>query len=268
MMFLLRPKRLASLLPVVLVLLGLGLAGCGGDDDDDSNPASPGTAEFDQGIAQAQAQVAAPMAIAMVQNLPLFSQGFGGKAQDDKDYDYTFGWNAETEQWEAHATYDAEGYDFDFLYAVQYRDALGEPQQAAAGAVSMRYLEDGTADYSYSGDGTSVVIHQEYDSNVDVTGLQLETMLMNGSGGYLMEYDIDNDGQQYSADLEARWETLGAGIAITPGSCPVGALRYDFPPFHVIVEFDGTSTVTFTMYDADDTVIPGGSGTETISCSS
>jgi len=257
-------------LPLAVLLAGalLFAGGCSDDDDGDggNNPTDPGADDFTQDVAVTQAPLAGSMAVSMVQSLPAFAQGFAGKSAA-KDYDYDFGWNEETSRWEATLDFDEEGYDYTWFYGVQFLDALGEPQQDAASAVSMNYIQRGTVAYNYNdGEGTSLVWNQDWDSDVTVTGLSLESFLMDGSGGYDMDYDVQSGDYSESMELAARWETLGDGVILSEGGCPVGTIRYVMDPYYLDVEFDGSSTATYTLYDANGTAVTGGSGTQELVC--
>lgn len=252
--------RPASLVLVLILALGLVMTGCSSDDDD--NPTEPTTiSEFDADLAQAQTAIAAPMAIEMVENMPFFSDGFIGK-----DFSYTFAWDTATQSWRAETTFSDDGYSFQFVYHVQYRDSQGNPQQSDAGAVTMYYTEDGIGDFTFEDDRSSLYAHQEYENELTIRGLDTTTLLITGSGGYNFIYEVYSDGNEATLDLTVTWETLGNGISFPEDGCPVGAIRYHFAPYYVDVIFDGNDTVDYTLYTSDGVPVPGGSGTETMLC--
>ncbi len=243
----------------LVVAFGLIVAGCGSDDDTPTDP-NP-TAEFNEELAGAQASVAAPMAIEMVENMPFFADGFTGK-----DFSYTFAWDSEMEAWSAHTTFDSEGYSFEFAYYVQFRDAQGNPQPSDVGAVSMYYTEDGVGDFTYVDDRSSLYAHQEFANEMEVDGLDTTTLTIAGSGGYDFTYEAHSDGNSATLDLQVSWETLGGGVMFPENGCPTGTIRYHLAPYYVDVVFDGSDTVNYTLYNVEGVPVPGHAGTEMMLC--
>ena len=251
--------RPASLLLVMILTLGLVMTGCSSDDETPTDPAN--ITEFDADLAQSQTAIAAPMAIEMVENMPFFSNGFTGK-----DFSYTFAWDAETQSWRAETTFSDDGYSFQFVYHVQFRDSDGTPQQSDVGAVSMYYTDDGVGDFTYEDDRSSLYAHQEFANELTVDGLDTTTLVIDGSGGYDFTYEAHSDGNSATMDLTVTWETLAGGISFPEGGCPTGSIRYHFAPYYVDVIFDGDDTVTYALYTTDGVPVPGGSGTEMMLC--
>ena len=251
--------RPASLILVLVLALGLAMTGCSSDDDNPTDPTA--ISEFDADLAQSQTAIAAPMAIEMVENMPFFSDGFIGK-----DFSYTFAWDTETQSWRAETTFSDDGYSFQFVYHVQYRDSEGNPQQSDVDAVSMYYTEDGVGDFTFEDDRSSLYAHQEFANELTVHGLNTTTLVINGSGGYDFFYEAHSDGNSATLDLTVTWETLGNGISFPEDGCPTGTIRYHLAPYYVDVVFDGDDTVNYTLYTTDGVPVPGGSGTEMMLC--
>jgi hypothetical protein len=250
--------RPATLAVGMLMSVGLLMAGCGGDD----GPTDPGTVtEFDQELALQQAAISAPMAIEMVENMPLFADGVAGK-----DFSYSFAWDQETMSWRAEYAYDEAGYSFEFVYHVQFLDGQGNPQPSEVGAVAMNYSEDGVGDFVYEDERSSLYAHQEFSNEMAVAGLDTDTYTIQGSGGYDFRYEAHSDGNSATLDLTVTWETLADGISYPVEGCPTGAIRYHFAPYYVDVTFDGSDTAIYVLYDAAGNPVPGGSGTEMLSC--
>jgi hypothetical protein len=244
---------------VLMLACGLALTGC---SDDDENPTGPPNAtEFNEEIAGAQAAVTAPMAIAMVENMPLFAAGVAGK-----DFSYSFSWDAETQSWRAETTYDAEGYSFEFVYHLQYRDAQGDPLPSEVDAVSMWYTEDGVGEFVFQDERSSLYARQEFANEIDVSGLDTATLLIAGAGGYDFAYEAHSDGNSAILDLTVTWETLGDGVSFPAGGCPTGTIRYHLAPYYVDVVFDGDSTVDYALYTDAGVPVPGHAGTEIMVC--
>jgi hypothetical protein len=258
------PARVWKLLIFTLLALAVALAGCSDDDDGDDNPTNPGSDdEFTQQIAVSQAQLAVAQATALVQTVPLYAGGIGGKV----DGDYTFGWNAETEQWEATYTFGDANTSYDWFYSVQYRDLMGDPQQEAAGAESLRYTQDGTVEFLFEDtQGGTIDWTQIWEQDVTLTGLSLAEQLMSGSGSISLDWQYVGTEANQSYDLLMSWQTTGSGLVVSSDGCPTGTMRFSMPPYQMDVVFDGTATATYTMVDGNGNAVPGGSGTTTLSC--
>jgi len=256
-----RPDRFRTgLLLVILLSFSVIIAGCS-DDDDNGSPTAPSDTEFDEFMAISQAEFAAPLAVSMLENVVSLTQGLTGK-----DFDYSFEYDSDTQSWVASTTYEMEGYSYQYTYTVQYRDAMGQPQPSEVDAASMRYAEDGAIAYDFSGDGYSLIMNYDFGSDVTASGLQTGTLLIDGGGGYEMDYDVTSDGQREVFAYTFGWETLGAGVSFPIDGCPTGSMRYHFSPYTLDLVFDGSSTVAFSMRDGNGNLVPGGSGTETIFC--
>jgi hypothetical protein len=270
-MFRFDPRKRLALLPVLLLACALlALAGCSDDDDGDdgNNPTDPGGGSdtFTQEVAVTQTQLAAPLAVNIVQDMPAFAQGFSGK-DAGKNWDYDYGWNQDTQRWEASWNYDEGGYSYSWSYSVQYRDAMGDPVQEVGDAVSLQYMQDGDAGYDYDdGQGTAIVWSQLWDNDVTLTGLDTDSRVMQGSGGYDLDYTVTSGENTQSYDLSTLWETQGSGVVYPVDGCPSGTIRFFFDPYYMDVVFDGSSTASYTLYDGNGDEVPGGSGTEPLFC--
>jgi hypothetical protein len=253
--------RFRGVLFALLLGSGLALTGCSSDDDKPS-PTGPRVSEFDEFMAVGQAQFAAPLAIAMLENVASFAQGVAGK-----DDGYSFVYDGESQRWITTIDYDQEGYAFTYFYAVQYRNADGQPQQSAASAASMHYLEEGQSNFSFSDDDFALVMSHSFASEATAGGLQTGNLLIDGGGSYELDYDMTADGEQESFDFTFGWETLGGGVQFPLSGCPNGTLRFFFPPYTLDLAFDGSSTVIVTMRDGNGNLVPEGSGSEFIGCS-
>lgn len=254
-------SRSNGVLLLLLLCLAATAPGCGDDDDGAPSPTGPATTDFDEIMATGQAAYAAPLAVAMLENVAVFAQGVAGK-----DLDYSFSYDEDDQHWIATMTYDQDGYTYAYTYTVQYRDAMGQPQQEAQGAASMRYTQDGTSLFNFSGDGYVLVMSYDFDSDVTASGLGTGALLVDGGGGYDLDYDVTSDGRREQLAFSASWQTLGDGVSYPTDGCPTGTMRYSFAPYRMDIVFDGTSTAAYTLHDGAGSQVPEASGTVELYC--
>jgi hypothetical protein len=258
----LNPKL--TLLMMLTLALSLTLVGCSDDDDDNNNPTNPGgVAEFDQAFAAQQAQMMVPLVIDMVENMTLYAGGIdvAGKADDI----YEWAWNPANGRWEGAYVSSGEGMTISYSGWLQYLDEMGTPQQSADGAEAFAYQNTLNLVSAFVGDGTSVNIDMDTEESFSASGLNTSTILVSGSGSADIDYDWVSGGNSGSAQYAYSWQTLGDGISYPLDGCPTGSMEFTFAPFRVVVEFNGTGTASYTMYNGS-TMIPEGSGTEPLGC--
>lgn len=252
------PRLLITL--ALMAMLAFGCIGCLGDDDDDTT--GPGTPdEFDQPTAIAQSQLAGPQAVTMVENMSTIAGGVGTFRDD-------YSWNAAEQRWEYNYVWSDSGYDYDWLFTVQYL-ASGTPQQDEDGADAINHTMHGTMDYEDSQQGADIVLHYIYDYDVTITGMSTRSVLTLEGGGYFdIDYTYSFGGINQSYNYVANWETVGPNHiqAEENGGCPTGTIRYSMDPYYLDVVFDGSSSATATLYDGNDAVVPGGGGTYSLNC--
>jgi hypothetical protein len=247
-----------NLVRLLALAAAFALAGCGSDDDGINNPGGGGGDDFTAATVTVQAQTAAPQAAAMVGTMSALATGVGGKQG-------TYAWNATAQRWEYHYVYEVAGYDYDWLYTVQYL-AGGTPQQQVGGADTVHHTMHGTLENSLNQGGYQIDYDYVYDYDVEISGVGTGTYTMTGTGGYDIDYSYVGNGVNQSADYVVDWETLGAGITMPSDGCASGTIRYHFPPYHTDVVFNGTGTATYTTYDGSNNVVAGGGGTTPVSC--
>ncbi len=242
--------------------LAFVVPGCGDDDDDPAGPDNPDpTTDFDQSMAVAQAQTAAPQAVALVQSMTALAAGVSKDAEKD------YAWNPETERWEYDYVWAVEGSTYDWFYTVQYLNGDGDPQQSPAGAVTVIHNLNGTGDYHYEGEGTVLDYDYVYHYATSITGMGSGALALTGEGGHDIDYTYSSPYGNTESSYEVSWETLGDGISVSEGGgCPEGSIRYDFPPYYSLVVFNGTGTATSTLYDGNGNVVAGGGGTHAMPC--
>lgn len=246
---------------LIVVLAAFALSGCG--DDDPTNPGGGSPPDsFDQATATGQAQASAVQAVDLVESMADIAAGF------TKDGEKDYAWNAETQRWEFHYTYSGEGYTYDWLYTVQYRGADGEPQQTAQGAASVAHAMTGTGSYSQSAEGATLRYDSTYDYATTITGFGTGTLVMTGGGGQGIDYDYRSPQGNHAATYAVGWEIMSPGITISgQDGCPTGAIRYDFAPYYSLVQFNGSTVATSTLYSANGSVVSGGGSSHPLSCS-
>ncbi len=235
------------------------LAGCGGDGDGGTNPPPSSGDDFTQETAVAQAQVAGPQAVALVQSMDSMAGGVGLKTG-------TYAYNAANQRWEYQYDYSMSGYTYSWFYTVQYLDASGNPQEDAAGAASIRHTLDGTGEYSLNNGGYQIEYLYVYAYDTTISGLGSDTHVLDGTGSVEIDYSYNAGGQVQSADYVMNWETLGDGVSFPTNGCPTGTIRYDMNPYHYDVVFDGSGTAVGTLYDASGNVVASGGGSYPLGC--
>ncbi len=261
-------KHVRTLLAIAMVsAFALFLGACGGDDD----PVQPGGQggsggggdDFDQSAALAQTTAASQEAVALVESMVGLASGVSKSA----DGNWNYGWNEETQRWEWDYEYSGEGYVYDWFYTVQYFNAGGDPQQGVAGAVRIDHDMMGDADYHSEQQGALVDYDWLYNYVTSISGLDTDTMTLQGNGGYDMDYRYVSAQGNYHYSYVISWQILGSGITRPRlGGCPTGSIRYDFAPYYALIVFDGTSAAQSTLYDAGGTAVPGGSHTHQLYC--
>ncbi len=254
-------NRSLLLLMSILSLLVFAVSGCG-DDDDPTTPTPIGgdTDQFDQTTAVAQAQVAAPQGVALVESMTGLAGGFG---KADKDYAY----NEANQRWEYHYEYSQTGYVYDWFYTVQYLNGSGQPQREATGAASIRHTLAGTMEYGMDQGGVVFDYDYLYDYDTTLTGLGTDTLVMTGTGGFDLDYTYSTGGINQNYEYLLEWETLGAGISYPEAGCPQGTIRYTLTPYHLDLVFNGSTTAVATLYDGSGNVVAAGGGNYPLSCS-
>jgi len=247
------PRALAALMLIAL----LAVAGCG--DDDDSNPTGPidpQVSDFDQATAMAQAQAAAPQGVALVESMSAMAEG----------YNKSYGWNPDTQRWESSETWSQAGYTYNWSYTVQYLDAGGNPQQDASGAASARHTMNGSGNYALDQGGAALEYDFLYTYDTTMTGLNTDTLVLQGSGETDIDYTYVGNGVNVSDTYAMSWQTVGNGVSFPTNGCPSGTIRYDMSPYHMDLVFDGQGNANGTLYDGGGNEVAGGSSSNQVSC--
>jgi hypothetical protein len=249
-------KRLAGILGP-LPILALLLAGCSDDD-----PAEPGNGDpFDEDTAVMMAEQVVPFALDLVEQVEIIGGGLTAKQEGTFAYE----WNAELQRWEWSFSSSDETFAWEWFYTVRYIGADGEPQQDPYGAVRAEYsLVSTGSGMSTEGDATATWEFAVSFANT-ISGIGTETYLIDGTGSEEVDYSYFTDRNVASAHYVVTYEILGDGVAVPAGGgCPTGTIRFTLAPYTMNVDFDGTSTVNYTVYDGSGN--PVHNGTEIGDC--
>ena len=243
----------------LILILAFALAGCGGDDPASPSGGNPTGDAMDESTAISQAPLNTAQAVGLVESMSTLVDGVGNK---------NYGWDASSQMWVYDYSWNQNGYTYNWRYTTQYLDAAGDPQQSANGAVEVLHDMTGTGSYSLNQTGYSYTYAYTYEYNTHFMGLGSSLVTMTGSGGTDIQADVSVNGIQQSSSYIMNWATQGDGITWSNGGCPSGTIRYDMNPYHLDVVFNGTGTVTSTLYNGSGGTVSGGGSTQNVSCGS
>ncbi len=247
-------KRFPRYLLVVALagVLAFGTIGCfessTDPDDSDSNDAFNEIVVLDIGVPSAVLQTKATLDGAIEA-----AGGFTGV----RDYS----WDADEQAYVDDLSHEEGDAVFTGTAWVQYLDGT-TPVQDIGSADSVHFIYDLTV--VTTTDTWSATAN--YDSDLVISGMGTGTLTGNGSGGF--SYELALNGISSSQLYVATWETVGPDHITIPegGGCPTGEIVFTMAPYTMSIIADGSSTASYTVYDADDAPVENGAGTFEFNC--
>lgn len=274
----------------LLLALGLCIAGCSKDNggflempaNTVDDPGDTGSEQFSETLVSEQAVNYAEQSVSMVEILPTYPDGFSAKNSKlgfttlpafadrftGKDGELGFNWNEAGDYWEARLILSDDGLYLNLYASVQFQDNQGQPIRQSDGADRMIYSESATLGVDQTEGDEHTVINIQGSAELVLSGLQTTTWNLMGTCSQDIEYTYDSPERTESLDTTISWEILPDGLSLPIDGCPSGTIRYSLPPYRLDIVFDGTDTASYTLYDAQDNIIPEASGTESTYCGS